>query len=219
MSDIELQSDIEIWPIERIIPFEKNAKIHDEDQVSKIAASIRLSGFNQPIYVDKNGVIIKGHGRRLAALKLGLKRIPVIVSPNSDEVNAADRLADNRVAQGKVDFDLLNDSLAGFNVDLLGGIFDKKELDFFLEDAFKMDMDVIADDLTAAVDLQKATLESSIGKSAEKTVSIASALKFKSIPLSESVYVTRLMAKLEGESGLPPDQAFLAFVKEHVSVN
>ena len=60
---------VESWDVEKLIPYENNVKIHDEKQVKKIAESIKRFGWDQPIVVDKDGVIIKGHGRRLAALK------------------------------------------------------------------------------------------------------------------------------------------------------
>ncbi len=58
--------------------YEKNAKTHPEDQVKKIADSIKKYGFNQPIVVDSDNVIIVGHGRLLAAVSLGMETVPVI---------------------------------------------------------------------------------------------------------------------------------------------
>ncbi|MFH3639762.1 ParB/Srx family N-terminal domain-containing protein, partial [Acinetobacter baumannii] len=81
--------------VDDVKPYELNAKIHSEEQVAKIAESIARFGWDQPIVVDKNGVIIKGHGRRLAAIKLGLIEVPVLVRDdlNEEQVKAA-RLAD-----------------------------------------------------------------------------------------------------------------------------
>ena len=64
--------------IAEIKPYEKNAKKHPDKQVIQVAASIQEFGFNQPIVVDKNNVIIVGHGRYLAARMLGLEKAPVI---------------------------------------------------------------------------------------------------------------------------------------------
>ncbi|HBC3632750.1 ParB/Srx family N-terminal domain-containing protein, partial [Acinetobacter baumannii] len=121
---------IQQWNVDEVKPYELNAKIHDKAQVERIAQSIKEFGWDQPIVVDKEGVIIKGHGRREAALLLGLKVVPVLVRSDLDEhqVRAA-RLADNRVAIGDIDTDLLQKELQTLNFDL-EGIFDKKELNF-----------------------------------------------------------------------------------------
>ncbi|MFX7723358.1 phage tail protein [Acinetobacter baumannii] len=91
MSELKIQ----MWIVDDVKPYELNAKIHSEEQVAKIAESIARFGWDQPIVVDKNGVIIKGHGRRLAAIKLGLIEVPVLVRDdlNEEQVKAA-RLAD-----------------------------------------------------------------------------------------------------------------------------
>ena len=64
--------------IENIKPYEKNAKKHPKKQVEQVAKSIKEFGFNQPIVIDKKGVIIVGHGRYEAAKLLGLSDVPVI---------------------------------------------------------------------------------------------------------------------------------------------
>lgn len=75
---------IEWWPIEAVKPYENNVKIHDEEQVEKIAQSIKQFGFDQPIVVDKDGVIIKGHGRTEASRFLGLKKSSCLSSQRLD---------------------------------------------------------------------------------------------------------------------------------------
>lgn len=69
---------IEEWPIDKIIPYQGNAKEHPEEQIEQIADSIRRFGNNDPIAVNAEGVIIEGHGRLLALKKLGAKTAPVI---------------------------------------------------------------------------------------------------------------------------------------------
>lgn len=92
---------------EKLIPYVKNAKIHSEKQINKIALLISEFGFDQPIVIDAEGVIIKGHGRREAAIKLGMKEVPVIVSTLDEFQSIAARLADNKVAEAPWDMDLL----------------------------------------------------------------------------------------------------------------
>ncbi len=63
---------IEIWPIDRLVPYARNPRTHSDDQVIQIAASIAELGFTAPILVDSQAGIIAGHGRLLGARKLGL---------------------------------------------------------------------------------------------------------------------------------------------------
>ncbi len=65
---------IELWPLDRLVPYARNARTHSDEQVAQIAASIAEFGFNNPVLVDTNAGIIAGHGRVLAARKLGTSR-------------------------------------------------------------------------------------------------------------------------------------------------
>jgi DNA modification methylase len=119
-----------------LIPYSNNAKTHPTEQVDKIAASIASFGFDQPIVVDGEGVIIKGHGRREASLRLALDKVPVLVRTDLSvaEIKAA-RLADNRTAQSPWDEELLRVELEAlleedFDLGLTG--FDLAEIDELL---------------------------------------------------------------------------------------
>jgi hypothetical protein len=82
-----------------VLPYFRNAKKHDRRQITLLAKAIRTSGFDQPIVVDKDLVIIKGHARRLAALELKMDLVPVVVRDDlSPEECVASRIADNQVA-------------------------------------------------------------------------------------------------------------------------
>lgn len=84
---------------QKLKPYIKNNKIHDEKQIDKIAESISQFGFDQPIVVNEQLVIIKGHGRYLAALKLGLKEVPIAIRKDLSQIEQrASRMADNRVS-------------------------------------------------------------------------------------------------------------------------
>jgi ParB-like chromosome segregation protein Spo0J len=127
----ELQ--VEFRPVSEITPYEGNPRVIPQSAVEKVAASIRQFGWQQPIVVDMDGVIVAGHTRRLAALHLGLKSIPVHVADGltADQI-AAYRLADNRVAdETRWDMNALADELRNLStsgIDLLDLGFDPIEL-------------------------------------------------------------------------------------------
>lgn len=111
-----------VWlPIKDVKPYENNAKKHPPEQVARLVKML-AKGFDQPIVVDANYVIIKGHGRLAAAKKLKLKQVPVIVRRDlsEDEVKAH-RIGDNKNAESEFDLELLKidmDSLVLTDVDL-----------------------------------------------------------------------------------------------------
>ena len=76
---------MEMWPIERLIPYARNARTHSDAQVAQIAASIAEFGFINPVLAQPDGGIIAGHGRVLAARKLKRDQVPVIVLGHLDE--------------------------------------------------------------------------------------------------------------------------------------
>ncbi|GIV52001.1 MAG: hypothetical protein KatS3mg038_2522 [Candidatus Kapaibacterium sp.] len=90
---------IEHWPIDKLVPYARNARTHSDAQVAQIAASIREFGFTNPILVGSDGVIVAGHGRLEAARKLGMETVPVIVL---DHLTPTQRralvIADNKLA-------------------------------------------------------------------------------------------------------------------------
>jgi len=91
---------IELWPIDRLVPFARNPRTHSDAQVAQIAASIAEFGFNAPILVDCKAGIVAGHGRLLAARKLGLTEVPVIVLDHLSETQRrAFAIADNRLGE------------------------------------------------------------------------------------------------------------------------
>lgn len=107
---------IEYVDIKSIKPYHKNARHNDGEATEKVAASIKAFGFQQPILVDDNNIIITGHTRLKAALSLGIDTIPIAHAVNlTDEQIKAYRLADNRVAEYSTwDSELLNIELSQF---------------------------------------------------------------------------------------------------------
>lgn len=91
---------IETIKIDKIIPYARNARTHSPDQVAQIAASIREFGFTNPVLIDKDGGIIAGHGRVLAARQLDLTEIPCVrLGHLTDTQRRAYIIADNRLAE------------------------------------------------------------------------------------------------------------------------
>lgn len=95
-----LADDVEQWPVERLTPYVNNARRHSDEQIDKLAESIRQYGWTVPAIVDETGVLIAGHGRLLAAKKLGIATVPVIVAKGwSEEKRRAYTIADNRLGE------------------------------------------------------------------------------------------------------------------------
>ena len=96
----EAADKVERWPLDRLIPHARNSRTHSEVQVAQIAGSIAEFGFVNPVLVGDDGVIVAGHGRVLAARKLGLAEAPVIVlSHLTPTQRRALMIADNRIAE------------------------------------------------------------------------------------------------------------------------
>ena len=126
---------IETIDIDKLIPYHNNPR--KDQAVDKVASSINEYGFQQPIVVDKNMVLIVGHTRLLGAKKLGLKQVPVHIADLSEAKAKAYRIADNRLNEdSNWDFDLLDIEVKSlleenYDIDLLG--FDSSEIDKFLK--------------------------------------------------------------------------------------
>jgi DNA modification methylase len=130
---------IEQWPVDRLLPYIRNARTHSDEQVAQVAASIVEFGWTNPILVGADGVIIAGHARLAAARKLRMAEVPVIVLDHLSETQRrALVLADNRLALSagwdeqmlRVELDALQDD--GFDLDLVG--FSDEELEEILRD-------------------------------------------------------------------------------------
>ena len=127
------------WPVEKLIPYARNARTHSDEQVAQIAASIAEFKWTNPILVGPDGVIIAGHARLLAARKLGMTEVPVIVLDHlTESQRRALVLADNRLAlNAGWDEEMLRVEMAaldedGFNLELVG--FTDDEIEGLLRD-------------------------------------------------------------------------------------
>ena len=118
---------VERWPIDKLVPYARNARTHSDEQVGQIAASIKEWGWTTPVLVDETGSIIAGHGRTLAAQRLQMAEVPVMVAKGwSDAKKRAYVLADNKLAlNAGWDNEMLALELGeigdlGFDLDLTG---------------------------------------------------------------------------------------------------
>jgi DNA modification methylase len=125
MTPLALAQRIELWPIDKLIPYARNARTHSDAQIAQIAASIAEFGFNAPILVDSSAGIIAGHGRLLAARKLKLEQVPVVILDHlTENQKRAYILADNKLAE-----------LAGWDEEML-----RLELQALEQDGFDLEV-------------------------------------------------------------------------------
>ena len=127
------------WPVEKLIPYARNARTHSAEQVAQVAASIAEFGWTNPILAGADGIVIAGHARLLAARKLGMTEVPVIVLDHlTESQRRALVLADNRlVLNAGWDEEMLRVEMAaleegGFNLELVG--FTDEEIEGLLRD-------------------------------------------------------------------------------------
>jgi ParB-like chromosome segregation protein Spo0J len=123
MKDQTPEQQIEQIAIDKLVPYARNSRTHDDAQVAQIAASIREFGFTNPVLIAADDTIIAGHGRVMAARKLGLDKVPCLrLSHLTETQRRAYVIADNQLA--------LN---SGWNEEMLGlELADLRELDFDL---------------------------------------------------------------------------------------
>jgi ParB-like chromosome segregation protein Spo0J len=121
---------IELRDITAVQPYDRNPRIND-GAVDAVAASLREFGFRQPIVVDQFGTIIAGHVRHKAAIKMGMKKVPVYVATDlTPEQVRAYRLADNKTHElSDWDFSLLEKELEGLDFDMTQFGFDSLDFD------------------------------------------------------------------------------------------
>lgn len=126
---------IEYLPIDTLKPYEKNAKIHTEEQVEQIKKSIQEFGMNDPVAIwGENNTIIEGHGRLIACKQLGFEEVPVIrLDGLTDDQRKAYTLVHNKLTMNTdFDVDILNEELAEINIDMSDYGFDLGEINIDL---------------------------------------------------------------------------------------
>lgn len=132
---------IEYVPLDKLKPYERNARKHGDKDIDAIAASIKRFGFKDPIGVWGKDIIVEGHGRLLAAKKLNLAEVPIIrLDDLTDEERRMYALAHNKTAELSAwDFDTMDTEL-----EELGEMFDVEELGFDVAEKVSMeDLDAL----------------------------------------------------------------------------
>lgn len=151
---MEMKLKIEYRKTAELLPYARNARTHSDSQVAQLAASIKEFGFNNPVAIDGDGMILCGHGRVMAAQRLGLDEVPTVcLSHLSDIQKKAYILADNKLAlNAGWDNDMLKVELedlkfSNFDLDLVG--FSTEELDEIMNQ--DEEPEVEEDDYTVAI--------------------------------------------------------------------
>ena len=136
-----MAQSMELWPIDKLVPYDRNARTHSDEQIRQVANSIQRFGFTNPILVASDSGIIAGHGRLAAARQLGMDQVPVIVLDHlTPDERKAYVIADNQLALNAgwdeellrlevgelaaIDFDM---SLLGFDDDMLAQLLEVEE--------------------------------------------------------------------------------------------
>ncbi len=143
---LKMADHIEMKSVDELIPYNKNARMHSDAQVAQIAASIIEFGFTNPVLIDGEKGIIAGHGRLMAAKKLGLKKVPVVILDHLSEMQKkAYIIADNKLAENASwNEEILARELADlkendFDLDLIG--FEDQELEKIFSSLYDKDED------------------------------------------------------------------------------
>ncbi|MDE9568848.1 ParB/Srx family N-terminal domain-containing protein [Xenorhabdus bovienii] len=200
-----------------LIPYEKNAKKHNEQQISDLAAAIKKRGFDQPITVDKDMVIITGHGRTEASIFAGLAKVPVIIRDDLSKAEVdAKRLEDNRLASTDYDALLLQEELKRLvDEDVAVYGFSERELNVLVEDmtASVATTDLVSD-LAVETERQRDEHEEITREVAKEDVRLVDIMGFKTLPASAAIQVGDLLAHMEEVTGKESMDAFVAFAEK-----
>ena len=174
---------VERRKVDALIPYARNARTHSDEQVAQIAASIKEWGWTVPILIDEDGGIIAGHGRVMAARKLGLDEVPVMVAAGwSEAQKRAYVLADNKLAlNAGWDLKMLGGELKGlaelgFDCELTG--FSGVELESLLDGAAVQETDLpdLADGDRAPFQQMTFTLHDEQAEQVTEALSVAKAM-------------------------------------------
>jgi hypothetical protein len=225
MSEIDVSKlPVVMWPIEKLIPYEKNAKKHPEEQIRRLAESIAKLGLAQPVHVEPDGTVIAGHGRRLAFLYLKRGLIPVVVRTDLTKAQAdALRISENKTTSTEWDVSLLQEearrlaALTEEQIDLSMLGLNEAEQTALSPEAFgEMTDEVFIEDISEAVETQKADNKKAQDEIDKSAAPVADALGFKRVTVEQSRQIRSFMNRIEAESGKKGVEALLDHIAAHV---
>ena len=226
IQDILEKSPIELWDVEAPIDYPKNNKEHTPESVRKLADSMASLGQINPIVVDTDGVIIVGHGRRMAARLLNWKKVQVRVVKVSKQIAREMRLADNLTSNQKYNHDALGEELrdilaSGVDLSDLGASvgLDQKLKDFILPDfsgAFdRFNEDAVSNDLVKDIAKFETEREQVMDEIEEEPQPIHDAFGFKKAKPSQIRVIRAFMAQVREETEIDdPAAALVAWIEE-----
>lgn len=211
----------EVWPIEKLKPYAKNAKIHDDEKIGILMESIRRFGYRKrgAIEVCADGTVVNGHGRLLAATRLGLKKVPVLILGDLTDAQIDQyRLADNRTAEGKYDTELLKEEIQRLSSELdFNGLFSENELKFALDDLGEINFDEITEDLSAEVDAHSERTQKQLETEREKRYRLAEVFGFAEVSSEQQRVLKRFMLQLRDDyPQVSPAEALTLMAREFV---
>lgn len=218
-----MKPEIVMKPVAWLKPYGANAKLHPDDEVKRLASTIKRFGWDQPIVVEADGTIIKGHGRRLAAISLGLAEVPVLIRADLTKAEAdAARIADNAAFGMRYDTRMMQDELkrimdAAPEFDLDDLALTEKDKTLLMAQLDQANDAVVIIDTAAEIDRVKEEEAERIAAADGETVAIAKALGFGKITKTQERTLVGFMAEAEEATGKTGVEAFIAGLERAVA--
>jgi hypothetical protein len=206
-----------MWAIDKVKPYERNTKVHSREHINKLKKSIAADGLFDALIVDKDGVIIAGHGRYQALVDLGQLQVPVKHAAHltKDQADAA-RIAHNKTASTEYDSGFMAEEIQRLQhsteVDLGALGFDEGELEFMIDDIGDMNLDALSTDLDADIDAQDEETKGKVAATDASSEKVVRIFGFNSVPVASVKHVRRFLADIEAETGLKGEEAFVEWV-------
>lgn len=206
---------ITMKPIEWLKPYGMNAKQHPDDEIGRLAATIKRFGWDQPIVTEVDGTIIKGHGRRLAALKLGMSEVPVLVRADLSKAEAdAARIADNAAFGMRYDTRMMQDELRRLTeeapeIHLDDLALSDKDRTLLLAQLDEANTAAILADTISEIERVKEEEAERIAATDKEQVAIAKALGFARITKAQERALVSFLAEAEAATGKQGADAFI----------
>lgn len=202
-----------------LIPYDNNVKRHPRKHIEALKALMLRHGFSKgnPIQVDRNMIIIAGHGRTEAACELEMPVVPVVIRTDlSDEEVKRWRLEENKSVSNDYDVVGMKAEIAEL-LELDGPLigFDDKEWAVLTEDlTADFDADTMIADLEAEMESASRHHEETTEKARSEQVAITDLLGFRHVPAGQQRKIVKFVARLEAETGKTGAEAFLAHVDQ-----